>query len=236
MLQKIEVKYKIYNDIFNNLEHESNSTVKTLIENSLYLSVFTVFEDFLKNLIKNYLDNISKKGIKFTQLSNGLAYKIFLDNEKRINNIFNGSEKKKENAFDSYFKLIKNDLSKEELAKYIHFEFLHEGKLNGYYKDLFEQIIGEREILTNLKLKEECNDFDGLIEIQGDAYTFLREYTVKVRNNIAHDMQLFKVDGFTSFNKITDAFLFIMQELKKIYEKHNGFELKENENNLLSEF
>lgn len=239
MLSQIKEKYKIYNEIFYNLDSldlSNNLTAKILLENSLYLSVFTVFENFLKDLIQHYLDNISEKGIKFVQLSNGFACAIFLGHEKRINNIFNTTEENQLKAFKSYFQIIQNNLSKQDLAKYIHFEFLHESKLTGYYKDLFEQIIGEREFLTNLKLKEEFNDFNGLINIEGDAFTFLREYTMNVRNNIAHENQIFKVDGFVSFDKVTDTFLFIMTELIKKYEKYNNFIFEENSKNILNEF
>lgn len=239
MLSQIKEKYKIYNEIFyslDSLELSNNSTAKILLENSLYLSVFTVFENFLKDLIQHYLDNISEKGIKFVQLSNGFACAIFLGHEKRINNIFNKTGENQLKDFNKYFQIIQNNLSKQDLAKYIHFEFLHESKLTGYYKDLFEQIIGEREFLTKLKLKEEFNDFDGLINIEGDAFTFLREYTMNVRNNIAHKNQTFKVDGFVSFDKVTDTFLFIMTELIKKYEKYNNFIFEENSKNILNEF
>lgn len=240
ILSKIEQKYEHYKKIFNELEdlELSNGVIaRNLLENSLYLSVFTIFENFLKLLIENYVDNVSKEGISFLKLCDGFACAVFLANEKRIKHIFAVSEEQKTTAFKSYFETIKINISKQELSKYIHFEFLHENKLNGYYKDLFEQIIGEREFLSNLKLKEECNDYEGLIEIQGDAYTFLREFTKNVRNNIAHENQTFKIDGFYSFEKVTDSFLLIMKELRNRYQKHTGFTLQENENkNLLSDF
>ena len=122
------------------------------------------------------------------------------------------------------------------MEKHIRFEFLHESKLNGYYKDLFEQIIGERDFLTNLKLKEEFDDFKGLLDIEGDAFTFLREFTVNIRNNIAHRNQEFSIKGYYSFQKITDTFLFIMRELADRYEKYNSIKLEKNEKNMLSGF
>lgn len=239
MLSQIKEKYTGYNNIFNSIEsldEIDHPNAKILLENSLYLSVFTIFENFLKNLIENYLDNVCKKGIKFTDLSSGFACSIFVSKEKRIKHIFETTGDKKTEAFNSYFELIKNDLTKEDLHNYIHFEFLHESKLNGYYKDLFEQIIGEREFLTNLKLKEEFNDFDGLIDIQGDAFTFLREYTMNVRNNIAHENQAFKIEGFSSFQKVTDAFLFIIESIVHKYEIYNGFPFEIDEKNILDEF
>jgi hypothetical protein len=239
MLTQIKEKYKGYNDIFNSMESLDkivHPKAKILLENSLYLSVFTIFENFLKSLIENYLDNVCKKGIKFTDLSSGFACSIFVSKEKRIKHIFETTEEKQIDSFKSYFELIKNDLTKEDLHNYIHFEFLHENKLNGYYKDLFEQIIGERDFLTNLKLKEDFNDFDGLINIQGDAFTFLREYTSKVRNNIAHENQAFKIEGFSSFQRVTDAFFFIIEAIVNKYQNYTGFSFEIDEKNILDEF
>ena len=54
MLTQIKEKYKGYNDIFNSMESLDkivHPKAKILLENSLYLSVFTIFENFLKSLI-----------------------------------------------------------------------------------------------------------------------------------------------------------------------------------------
>lgn len=239
MLSEIEEQYKVYNRIFDNLNNIGGSNdkiIQNLLKNSLYLSVFTVFENFLKVLINDYLENIVGRGVKFDQLSDGVACAMFLSDEKRIKGIFSKSGDAQSNAFRSYFETIKKNISKQKLEKHVRFEFLHESKLNGYYKDLFEQIIGERDFLTNLKLKEEFDDFKGLLDIEGDAFTFLREFTVNIRNNIAHGNQEFSIKGYYSFQKITDTFLFIMRELADRYEKYNSIKLEKNEKNMLSGF
>lgn len=246
MLFKIEETYKGYNEIYNSIDAiisiQHNEMMKTLLENSLYLSTFTVFEEFLNNIIEHYLDNICKedKGIKFTELSNGIACAMFLGKEGLINNIFKSNKKDKQAvAFDSYLKFISNNLTKDDLTPYIHFEFLHENKLNGYYKDIFEQLIGERDFLANIKLQEDSCGLEDLIDVKVDAFTFLKKY-VAVRNSIAHENQKFKVEGFSSFNKVTDSFLYIMKEIIKKYEEHTGFKFEEYEKNsqrdILSDF
>ena len=46
---------------------------------------------------------------------------------------------------------------------------------------------------------------------------------MNVRNNIAHENQAFKIEGFSSFQKVTDAFLFIIESIVHKYEIYNGF-------------
>lgn len=240
MLSKIEEQYTKYNEIFNDLDNlflDTDKTARVLLENSLYLSVFTVFEGFLKELIDNYIETISEKDIKFTQLSEGIACLYFLEYEKNIERIFNHSGEPQIDAFRHYFGRVKASIPSKELKKHIRFEFLHESKLNGYYKDLFDQIIGERNFLTELKI-EQSHEFETFfkMEIEWDAYTFLREFTKKVRNNIAHQNQEFKIDGFSSFESITNTFLFIIRELINRYEKYNEVKLTEYSENIMAQF
>ena len=94
MLSEIEEQYKVYNRIFDNLNNIGGSNdkiIQNLLKNSLYLSVFTVFENFLKVLINDYLENIVGRGVKFDQLSDGVACAMFLSDEKRIKGIFSKS-------------------------------------------------------------------------------------------------------------------------------------------------
>ena len=58
MLSEIQKKYQSYKDIYDRvlpmLEEKGNSEIaRGLLENSLYLSVFTTFENYLKELIRN---------------------------------------------------------------------------------------------------------------------------------------------------------------------------------------
>ena len=140
MLSEINNKYQSYKDIYNkilpSLDKEMNSELaKNLLRNSLYLSVFTTFENFLKDLIDNYIYNKEKAGVKFTDLSERIAHLIFSTKETQIKFIFDDKNKDKNKSFDAFFKLLKGNIDKKTLETHIHFEFLHKDKLNGYYKD-----------------------------------------------------------------------------------------------------
>lgn len=234
MLFEIEEKYQSYKEIYNKvlpiLNSEANSELaRDLLKNSLYLSVFTTFENFLKNLINNYIYNKEKKGVKFTDLSERIAHSIFSANEQRIKFIFDDRNQNKNNSFDKYFKMLKEDIDKKTLEKHIHFEYLHKDKLNGYYKDLFQEILGDGDFLNNLKLTQDSENFGGLLdkEIQSDAATFLSEYTDKIRNTIAHENEKFKIREYSSFEDIVDVFRDIILKISKEYENHTGFNLEE---------
>lgn len=67
MLSEIHQKYQLYKEIYEKeletiVEKTSNlEIVRSLLENSLYLSVFTIFESYLKELINNYNYNKTKQ-------------------------------------------------------------------------------------------------------------------------------------------------------------------------------
>lgn len=224
---------KIYSDILPNLE-KTNSYAKILLENSLYLSAFTIFEDFLKVLIDNYIDNKIKNKATYLDLSEDIGRGIFLKQQKHIDRILNKSESDSRNAFKSFFKLLKEPLTKEILTEHIHFEFLHKNKLNSYYKTLFNELVGKENFLNDLKVPIKRNE-DSKVkhEVNTDAYTFLINYTEKIRNNIAHKNNIFKIkeEYFTiegeylDFNIIIDNFYKIIREIKIQYEKYNKFKL-----------
>ena len=69
---------KIHDDILPHINHETELIKqKFLLENSLYLSIFTTFEWFLRSLIESYVTNITEEGICFIDLSEGIAKKNF---------------------------------------------------------------------------------------------------------------------------------------------------------------
>lgn len=87
MLPEIQKKYQSYKDIYDQvlpmLEAKGNSEIaRGLLENSLYLSVFTTFENYLKELIRNYNYNKSNQGVRFTELSERIAHSIFSEKDK----------------------------------------------------------------------------------------------------------------------------------------------------------
>ena len=232
MLSEINEKYQSYKEIHNEVlpildKGESSELAKDLLENSLYLSVFTTFENFLKNLIDNYIYNKEKAGVKFIDLSERIAHSLFSSKEAQIKFIFD--DKNKNGSFDAFFKWLTEDVDKKILETHIHFEFLHKDKLDGYYKDLFQEILGDSEFLNNLELTENVDDFGGLLnkQIQSNAATFLCEYTDKVRNNIAHENEKFKIGEYSSFDDIVDAFYSIIVKINEEYTKKTGFDLEE---------
>ena len=65
MIPEINEKYRSYKEIHNKVlpildGDKSSKLARDLLENSLYLSVFTTFESFLKNIIDNYIYNKEK--------------------------------------------------------------------------------------------------------------------------------------------------------------------------------
>lgn len=194
----------------------------------MYLSVFTTFENYLKELINNYNYNKAKQGVKFTELSERIAHSIFSEKERQIKYIFEDKNKNKKASFDAYFHTLKETIDSNTLEKHIRFEFLHKDKLNGYYKDLFQEILGDSDFLSNLVLTQKIEVFGEQLDtkIQRDAATFLYEYTDKIRNNIAHENEKFKIREY-SFDDIADAFYSIIIKIDEQYRNNTGFDLEE---------
>lgn len=197
---------EIYQNILPKLEDEK---AKTLLKNSLYLSIFTTFEQFLKEIIDIYIDNVSSKGLKFEQLVDTFAIEYLKNKERQFLNFFD--EKNTELSFSNIKKLLYEDLHQKELTNYIRFEFLHKDKLEKHYPALFEQILGEKEFLDNLRLEFKTEDLPDIefILVQ-DAKDFIHFYTDKIRNNIAHQNNIFSVGG--------DSFEDCVKHFKKITE------------------
>lgn len=159
--------------------------------------------------------------------------------EKRIKHIFEGKNQQGKESFDSYFNTLKESINKNTLEKYIRFEFLHKDKINGYYKDLFQEILGDRDFLDKLKLIQKKDDFNETLDIkvESDAAKFLCEYTEKIRNNIAHGNQKFKVGDDNSFEEIVDTFDYIIIEISKRYKGKTGFDIDEDiKSNILDNY
>ena len=76
---------------------------------------------------------------------------------------------------------------------------------------------------------QNVDDFGGLLnkQIQSNAATFLYEYTDKIRNNIAHENEKFKIGEYSSFDDIVDAFYTIIVTINEKYRNNTGFDLEE---------
>ena len=237
MLSKIKENYetykKIYSELLPELDNNSDSMkiATILLENSLYLSVFTTFENFLKYMIENYIDNILKKEAKLIDLPNKFVHLIFISDKEKVTRMLDGDNK----AFESHFTLLKNKLTKDLLIKHIKFKFLHKEELDKYYnKVLFKEILGDEKILYNIKLTE-IEDFGEVLKTNTtNAFDFLFSYTEKIRNNIAHENDKFQIGEYSSFDKIVDAFYKIITEISKKYSDNTGYDLNiEIKNNIL---
>ena len=239
MYSDIEEKFIVYQVIYNQIipsipENSQKKKAQTLLENSLYLSVFTTFEWFIRTLIDDYVIKVSERGICFNDLSTGIAKYVFLGYEKRIIDLFNKSSDNQSDAFRSYYESLKNNFTANQLRGYIRFEFFHENKLNGYYKDLFEQVLGNREFLTELMITTCDDNLSPILETRQSASQFLIEFTDKVRNNIAHENSEFVLsDDDYDFNSVIYRFLQIVKSIEDAYIAYTAFEISLPKKNLL---
>lgn len=239
MYSDIEEKFIVYKEIYNQIipsipENSQKKKAQTLLENSLYLSVFTTFEWFIRTLINDYVIKVSERGICFNDLSAGIAKYVFLGYERRIIDLFNKSSDNQSDAFRSYYESLKNNFTANQLRGYIRFEFFHENKLNGYYKDLFEQVLGNREFLTELMITTCDDNLSPILETRQSASQFLIEFTGKVRNNIAHENSEFVLsDDDYDFNSVIYRFLQIVKSIEDAYIAYTGFEISLPKENLL---
>ena len=232
--ERFDAYKKIHDDILPCINHESETEkAKVLSENSLYLSVFTTFEWFLRSLIDSYLTNITQGGICFIDLSEGIAKNIFLSHEPHINSVFHKKSDKQKKAFNSFYSKIKENYSKSDLEPFIHFEFLHKSKLDGYYKDVFEQILGDPDFLDNLMVEVTIDDAGVTRKIRESASKFLSDFTEQVRNNIAHENSEFRMPEQYSFDSVIERFLQIVKNFEDSYETYTKFEITKTSNNLL---
>ena len=105
MLDQIKENYSDYINIYNNiLPSISDNTAKRFLENSLYLSIFTSFEFFIKHMINDYVNKITRSGIKYIDLESEIARKYMLENGRKnqILNIYKENEEQSKRSFNAY--------------------------------------------------------------------------------------------------------------------------------------
>jgi len=232
--ERFDAYKKIHDDILPRIDHETETDkAKVLLENSLYLSIFTTFEWFLRILIDSYVTSITQEGIRFIDLSEGIAKNIFLNHESRINTVFRLKSEKQNQAFNSFYSMIKDNYSKSDLEPFIHFEYLHKSKLDGYYKDVFAQMFGDPDFLDNLMVEVTVNDEGLTRKTRESASKFLSEFTEQVRNNIAHENSEFRMPEQYSFDSVIERFLQIVKNFEDTYKTYTKFEITKTSDNLL---
>lgn len=218
MLNRIKENYNDYINIYNNIIPSiQDDTARRFLENSLYLSIFTLFEFFIKKMIEDYVNKITEQGIRYTDLDRNIARVYILENDRKnqILNIYHEKEERSERSFNAYFQMLQTPISKQDLSKFIRFEFFHESKLRTHYKMIFSQILGAADFLNEIRITRNIND--SIIEqtINTDGFTFISNYCKNIRNNIAHNNDNYTIEQDFSFIDAIGAFQHIMDELKK---------------------
>lgn len=212
--------YDEYKEVYNNsLGSLDDEKAKTLLENSLYLSIFTTFELFLKGIIDLYIRKAINDGIGFSNLVDSFAIDYLKNTEKQFENFFKSQKQTQVlSSFTNIKSLLEGNLNEKELRSYVKFEFLHKNKLDKYYPALMEQILGIRNFLESVDIEFPDTDSATLgVELREvkNAKEFLSIYTEKIRNNIAHGNSHFSV-GNISFDKCVESFKDITN---KIYDQ-----------------
>lgn len=80
--------YDEYKNVYNNSLGSLGGNAKILLENSLYLSIFTTFELFLKDIIDIYIRKALADGICFSNLVDSFAIEYLKNRERQFDNFF----------------------------------------------------------------------------------------------------------------------------------------------------
>lgn len=225
--------YRKYIDIYEQDLKKLDDEASTFLLNSLYLSVYTIFESFLDFIIQCYVENItlSSKGIKLEDLKGSIAMKYFINtnrNDKKLQNLLNNPQTK---TFDSIRPVLYNKIPREELSKYLKFEFLHDHKLKEHYPDIFEQIFDERDLLKNINLSR-TEELGGVKKVEKiSAEDFILKYR-DIRNSIAHENYKFSVEN-EQFKEYVENFQKIIECMVVKFETTNAFSVSAQSTNIL---
>ena len=225
-LDKIRIlnTYDEYNNVYNNSLDSLNDNAKILLENSLYLSIFTTFELFLKDIIDIYIRKAINDRICFSNLVDSFAIEYLKNRERQFDNFFkNQNQNQILSSFTNIKSLLEGNLSEEDLRTYVRFEFLHKKKLDKYYPALMEQILGKNDFLESIEIEFPDTDSDTLgVELREvkNAKEFLSIYTEKIRNSIAHENSQFSV-GNISFEKCVESFKEITDKIYAQFISYN---------------
>lgn len=215
--------YDEYKNVYNNSLDSLNGNAKILLENSLYLSIFTTFELFLKDIIDIYIRKALADEICFSKLVDSFAIEYLKNKERQFDNFFKDQNL---DGFNNIKSLLENRLSEKDLRIYVRFEFLHKKKLDKYYPALMEQILGKRNFLESVDIEFPDTDSATLgVELREvkNAKEFLSIYTEQIRNSIAHENSHFSV-GNISFDKCVESFKDITNKIYDQFISHNDLQ------------
>lgn len=230
--------YDEYKNVYNNSLGSLDGNAKILLENSLYLSIFTTFELFLKNIIDIYIRKALADGICFSNLVDFFAIEYLKKRERQFDNFFKNQDQNQIlSSFTNIKSLLEGNLNEEDLRTYVRFEFLHKKKLDKYYPALMEQILGIENFLESVEIEFPDTDSDTLcVELREvkNAKDFLSIYTEKIRNSIAHENSQFSV-GNTSFEKCVESFKEITTKIYDQFISYNKLQNPERLSSLMRE-
>ncbi len=215
--------YDEYKNVYNNSLGSLEGNAKILLENSLYLSIFTTFELFLKDIIDIYIRKALADEICFSELVDSFAIEYLKNKERQFDNFFKDQNL---DSFNNIKSLLENKLSEKDLRIYVRFEFLHKKKLDKYYPALMEQILGIRNFLESVDIEFPDTDSATLgVELREvkNAKEFLSIYTEKIRNSIAHENSHFSV-GNISFDKCVESFKDITNKIYDQFISYNDLQ------------
>ena len=114
--------YDEYKNVYNNSLDSLNGNAKILLENSLYLSIFTTFELFLKDIIDIYIRKALTDGICFSNLVDSFAIEYLKNRERQFDNFFkNQNQQQILSSFTNIKSLLEGNLSEEDLRISVRF-------------------------------------------------------------------------------------------------------------------
>lgn len=236
MIDKIEETYLKYKEIYNNSFSIEDSETRRLLHNSLFLSIFTIFESFLKTIIQNYVKHKVNEKYKITDFSQEIMENILYDHKDSLEKFIKATtNEKQKKSFNEIYNIITTPIEESVLSRYICFKFLHQDVLTTHYTKIFKELLGDAFFLHHFNIvmsKEVLSSLDEKITLS--AFDFLSVYTAEVRNAIAHQNDSFA--STYSFDESVQAFLNIIKEIYNRYTSHTSYTLTIIKDNLLDEF
>lgn len=237
MVNQIEQTYLKYKEIYKLSFSIDDVEAQRLLQNSLYLSVFTLFESFLKAIINDYVKHKISEQYKVIDFSKELVEKILFDQKDTFGSfIASTRSENKKKSFNKIYNLITAPIEEGVLSQYICFKFLHKEELNSHYSQIFQELLGDAYFLRSFKVEIIKDVLSNSLETQFSlsAFDFIATYADEVRNAIAHQNDSFASNY--SFNESVDSFLKIIKEIHKQYVLYTSYTLTQAKENLLDAF
>lgn len=216
LINDIKLYYKHIIDIRNSSEDLLSTASLNLLENSLHLSVFTLFEEFIKMTIKNFII-LKKDNLFIKEISDSMLTEYFNTFDKKSWNIA---------KFEKEVEMFNNPLNENMLSSIYKFKFFHKNVIENYYRYLFKDILGKENFLEKLELI--TRSYMGDVEIieKNNAKVFLTTYISEIRNNIAHRNYSFKAKSHFNLDLET-VVKYLFQIITSIYESYKEYNKSE---------